>query len=228
MVICPTITATVSGGGSFCFGGSSTVRVDLAGGAAPYTVTLSNGGGTKTGSSPLIFTVNPSATTTYTVQSATDVNGFPAMATGSATVTPDTVAPTLTLKPFLAPFPNDHKYRSFGIADMVASVSDNCTSLSVNDVVIEKVTSDEVDNAPGNDDGNTTDDIVIAANCKSVQLRAERDGTKNGRVYVVTLRVRDASGNPTRKEFKVSVPISQNGNPAVQDAAVLTKTSSCP
>ncbi len=40
--------------------------------------------------------------------------------------------------------------------------------------------------------------MVIAANCKSVQLRAERDETKNGRGYIVALRVRDAAGNATR------------------------------
>jgi hypothetical protein len=59
---------------------------------------------------------------------------------------------------------------------------------------------------------------VIAGDCKSVQLRSERGETKNGRAYTVTLRVRDSSGNTTRKDFRVSVPISQNGVPAVQDA----------
>jgi len=114
------------------------------------------------------------------------------------------------------------------MSQMVASVSDGCsTGLGLNDVVIEKVTSDEPDNAPGDADGNTTNDIVIAADCKSVQLRAERDETKNGRVYVVTLRVKDAAGNPTRKDFKVSVPISQSV-PAVQGSPAQTKTSSCP
>ncbi len=111
---------------------------------------------------------------------------------------------------------------------MVQSVSDNCTTLSVDNVVIEKVTSDEPDNAPGDSDGNTTQDILIAAGCKSVQLRSENNDNGNGRVYNVTLRVRDAAGNPTRKEFKVSVPIGATGALVVQDAAALTQTSSCP
>jgi hypothetical protein len=46
----------------------------------------------------------------------------------------------------------------------------------------------------GDADGNTTNDIVIAADCKSVQLRSERNETLNGRVYVITLRVHDAAG----------------------------------
>ena len=116
------------------------------------------------------------------------------------------------------------------MTQMVQSVSDGCnTALSINNVVIEKVTSDEPDNGLG--DGDTANDIVIAADCRSVQLRAERAGGGNGRVYVITLRVRDApapSGNTTRKEFKVSVPPNQSGASAVQDAAVQTKTSGCP
>lgn len=95
-------------------------------------------------------------------------------------------------------------------------------------LVIEKVTSDEPDDVAGDNDGITTNDIVIAADCKSVQLRAERNETLYGRVYVITLRVRDMSGNTTRKDFKVSVPISQNGTAAVQGATTQTRTSVCP
>src|SRR5262245_36825075 len=140
----------------------------------------------------------------------------------------DTTPPSLTLKPGIQFWPPDHMYRTVTMSQMVASVSDGCaTGLGLNDVVIEKVTSDEPDNSPGSSDGNTTNDIVIAADCKSVQLQAERDSTKNGRVYVVTLRVRDAAGNTTSKDFKVSVPISPSV-PAVQGAAAQTKTSGCP
>ncbi|MBX7222409.1 MAG: S8 family serine peptidase [Blastocatellia bacterium] len=84
---CPGITATVSGGGTLCGAGSSMVNVALTGGTPPYTVTLNNGGGTKTGASPLRFLVAPGATTTYSVASAADANTCPATASGSATVT---------------------------------------------------------------------------------------------------------------------------------------------
>lgn len=47
-------------------------------------------------------------------------------------------------------------------------------------------------------------------------------------MYVITLRVKDASNNITRKDFKVSVPIGQNGVAAVQGTTAQTKTSSCP
>ena len=109
---------------------------------------------------------------------------------------------------------------------MVQSASDAEDGDLINSVVIEKVTSDEPDNAPG--DGNTSNDIVIARDCRSVRLRSERDETKNGRVYSVTLRVADSAGNVTRAVFRVSVPLVQNGAPAVEDTPpVLTVTSSC-
>jgi hypothetical protein len=164
-----------------------------------------------------------SYTITYTATDGVNV----ATATRTVNVM-DTTAPTLTLKPGIQLWPPNHSYRTVTMSQMVASVSDGCnTSLGINSVVIEKVTSDEPDNAAGDADGNTMNDIAIAADCRSVQLRAERDETKNGRVYVITLRVRDASGNTTRQDFKVSVPIGQNGVPAVEDAAAQTKTSSC-
>jgi len=94
---CPTITGSVSGGGTICSGDSATVTVTLSGGQSPYTVTLNNGGGTQTGSSPLNFVVSPAATTTYSVSSAMDSAGCPANVSGSATVTvnqPPTTATT--------------------------------------------------------------------------------------------------------------------------------------
>jgi hypothetical protein len=113
------------------------------------------------------------------------------------------------------------------VSQMVQSAISCRDGNLIDSVVIEKVTSDEADNSPGDADGITTNDIVIAADCKSVQLRAERDETKNGRIYTITLRVRDASGNTAREDFKVSVPINQSGTAAVQDAAAQTQNSDC-
>lgn len=92
-VLCPVITAMVSGGGYICSGASSTVSVNVFGGTAPYTVKLSDGQ-TKTSSSlPITFSVSPSSTTTYTA-TATDAYGCPATVTGSSVVMPNT-PPTL-------------------------------------------------------------------------------------------------------------------------------------
>ena len=97
--------------------------------------------------------------------------------------------------------------------------------MGLGSVVITQVTSDEPDN--GNGDGNTVNDVVIASDCRSVQLRSERAGPLNGRVYVVTLRVKDAAGNSTTKTVKVTVPKNDITVPAIDDGPILTVASAC-
>jgi uncharacterized repeat protein (TIGR01451 family) len=156
---------------------------------------------------------------------ATEIDPNPANNSASSTTTATNPPPVITLNPFISLWPPNHKYHTVTVAQMVQSVTDNCP-ISVDDVVIEKVASDEPGNALG--DGNTIDDIVIGANCRSVQLRAERAGPGDGRVYTITLRVRDSGGAVTRAVFEVSVPHSQNGASAVKGASAFTVMSSCP
>jgi hypothetical protein len=104
-------------------------------------------------------------------------------------------------------------------------VSDNCSTLTNANVVIVSVYSDESEN--GNGDGNTYNDIVIAADCKSVQLRAERQGSGNGRVYTINVVVTDGSGNVGTASIKVKVPKSGPNGTAVDDGPNYTKTSAC-
>jgi uncharacterized repeat protein (TIGR01451 family) len=140
----------------------------------------------------------------------------------------DTIAPTITLTgQTITLWPPNHGYQNVALTQLVASASDGCDSgVDLSDVVISKVTSDESEN--GNGDGNTSNDIVIAPSCKSVQLRAERNGNGNGRVYTITFMVRDASGNTTTKTAKVTVPKSQGNNGgAVDSGPQYTVTSSC-
>ena len=132
--------------------------------------------------------------------------------------------PIINLNPAITLWPPNHKYHTVTVAQMVASVSDNCPL--TDQVAIEKVVSDEPDNALG--EGNTVDDIVIASNCQSVQLRAERAGPNDGRVYTITLRLRDSGGAVTLKDFEVSVPKGQNGIPAVKGSTALTIMGGCP
>jgi hypothetical protein len=146
---------------------------------------------------------------------------------GSAYVFADT-PPTITLNAPITLWSPNHTYRNVTVSQMVRSAGDPEDGNVINAVVIEKATSDEPDDAPGGRDGNTGNDIVIAATCTSVNLRAERDETKNGRVYSVTLRVADSAGNITRAAFKVSVPRDLVGFPAIEDAPVFTVSSSCP
>ena len=153
---------------------------------------------------------------------ATDQN----LANNSATVIAiaSNPPPIINLNPPISLWPPNHNYHTVTVAQMVASVSDNCP-LS-DQVAIEKVTSDEPDNTIG--EGNTLNDIVIAADCQSVQLRSERAGPNDGRVYAITLRLRDSGGAVTRVDFLVSVPKSQNGTAAVKGPTAQTVLSACP
>lgn len=139
----------------------------------------------------------------------------------------DTTAPTITVNG-LTPsmWPPNHKYQTFRVTDFVTSVTDGCsTSLGIGSVVISQVTSDELENSGG--DGNTLNDIVIAGDCKSVQLRSERDGSGDGRVYTITFRVTDSSGNSATATARVFVPKSQGSGPAI-DSGVHYTVNGCP
>src|SRR5262249_29512604 len=139
----------------------------------------------------------------------------------------DTQGPTITTGASLTMWPPNHKYKTFNVSDLVASVTDNCdSSVGVSSVTISMVTSDEANNSGG--DGNTTNDIVIAGDCKSVQLRSERSGNGNGRVYTITFKVTDGSGNVSTATPKVTVPKSQNGAAAIDDGPNYTVASACP
>jgi hypothetical protein len=140
----------------------------------------------------------------------------------------DNTPPTITLNPSaISLWPPNHQYETVAVTDLVASATDNCdASVSTARVYITQVTSDEVENSKG--DGNTLNDILIAGDCRSVQLRAEREGGGNGRVYTIELKLGDASGNVTTATAKVTVPKSQNGNAAVDDGPHYVVNSGCP
>lgn len=139
----------------------------------------------------------------------------------------DTQAPVITTNlQTIALWPPNHKYSTVKVTDLVASAADNCGGVGLGGVRISGVTSDEPNNSGG--DGNTTNDIVIAPDCKSVQLRAERMGAGNGRVYTSTFKVTDGSGNVGTATARVTVPHSQNGAPALDNGPAYSVPSSCP
>jgi len=178
---------------------------------------------TRSDGQPLIA-LYPKGTTTIT-WTATDASGNHSSCTQTVTVV-DNELPTITFNgntPSMSP-PN-HSYHTFTPADFISSVSDNCDPLTINDVYITQATSDEPNHSGGS--GNTTPDIVIATNCKSVQLRAERVGGGNGRVYTIYFKLKDSSGNFTTGTAKVIVPVDTGGT-AVDDGPNFTVTSGCP
>ncbi|MDH7515103.1 MAG: HYR domain-containing protein [Bacteroidota bacterium] len=117
----------------------------------------------------------------------------------------------------------NHQYETITMPQIVASLTDNCGAANIR---IMHVTSDEPEDDPGSGDGSTLDDIVIASNCQSLQIRSERDGGRNGRVYRIFLEAEDANGNKTNTSFCVSVQHNSN-TPAIEDAAAYTVYSAC-
>jgi uncharacterized repeat protein (TIGR01451 family) len=121
-----------------------------------------------------------------------------------------------------------HQYQTVTVANLIASAGDSCsTGLGQSNVVISQVSSDEPQDIAGGGDGNTLSDIVIAPDCKSVQLRAERNGNGNGRVYTITFKVSDGFNTTTLtsklKIFAGSLNVVDDGA-----AAGYTVNSNCP
>ena len=174
-------------------------------------------------------TVNVNVPDTYTITyNASDPSGNPATPRTRIVNVVDSTAPVMTLNG-LTPvmWPPNHKYQTFSVTDFVTSVTDSCdTGLGVGSVVISQVTSDELENSGA--DGNTLNDIVIAADCKSVQLRSERAGNGDGRVYTITFKGTDSSGNVGTATAIVSVPKSQGSGPAIDSGPRYTVNGSCP
>lgn len=162
-----------------------------------------------TNDAPAIFPLG-ATTVTWT---ARDASGNSATASQTVTVV-DTTKPSLSVVPGTATlWPPNHKYVTVTAG---ITVSDVCDTDVANKVKLVSVTSDEADevsgsaNKKGGGDGNAPVDIVIVNNT-TVQLRAERLGGSDGRVYTLNYSVTDASGNTTTASATVSVPHSEGG-----------------
>ena len=101
-------------------------------------------------------------------------------------------------------WPPNHK-----LADIVATVTvtDICCPTPTYRLV--SVTSNEPDDGHG--DGATTDDIVILDDTH-IQLRSERSGGGDGRIYTLTYEAEDCSGNTALDIVRVRVPHDQSGH----------------
>ncbi len=92
-------------------------------------------------------------------------------ASNAFTIYADTLGPLLTLNPWpTALWAPTGAYHTFNVTDLVMAAQDACAGNVLDQVVITRVTSDEAELST---EDFTTNDMVIAGDCRSVQLRAE-------------------------------------------------------
>lgn len=183
---------------------------------SPLTYDWTWNGGSASGVCPTVTL--PSGTTTV----ALTVSDGEFSSTDTVDIkVQDTTAPTIAAsdKPKVF-WPPNHKYQTVSISDFVSSVTDTCDpSVDISKVVITSVSSDELEDAEGDGDGKTLEDIVIKSS-QTVDLRAERQGAGNGRVYTINYQVADAAGNVATGFSQVWCPHDQDtGATAVDNGA---------
>jgi hypothetical protein len=154
------------------------------------------------------------------VQLFAGIDNFRLTATTVDPCVEDTTGPTLevTLDRDVL-WPPNHK-----LVEICAeiSVSDDCDDAPT--VSLVSVTSDEADNGLG--DGDTAGDIDVIDDSGDpptcLNLRSERQGGGDGRVYTIIYCASDPSGNSTCDTVTVTVPHDQSGH--AQAAAGIAPT----
>jgi hypothetical protein len=102
-------------------------------------------------------------------------------------------------------WPANHKMKTISIAGVMDPDGDVVT------IEITGVRQDEP--VKGTGDGDTSPDATL----KPLQVRAERAGSGNGRVYHVLFRATDGKGGVTNGEVTVCVPHDQGGGGCIDD-----------
>lgn len=174
-------------------------------------------------------TVDADSPGTYTVTyNASDDSGNDADEVERTVDVEDTIPPVINLfEASTGLWPPNHKYHSFTVDGLVESVDEACEEdLGIDDVVIAEATSDEPEEVPdGDGDGATFDDIVFP-DCQSVDVRSERQGVSDGRVYGIVLQANDGF-NIGESTFGVEVPHEKNGT-AVDSGVSYTAPNCAP
>lgn len=127
-----------------------------------------------------------------------------------STLTVEDTAPPEVTGETIALWPPNHKLHTIAARD--CAVAEDLCDPDV-DVEFTYVTSDEPVNANG--DGNSDPDLIFG--CDEVQVRSERQGGSNGRVYTFGWRAVDDAGNEATGECWAVVAHDQSGREAIDD-----------
>lgn len=115
-------------------------------------------------------------------------------------------------------WPANHKLVAVQIEGVTDPDGDSVT------IEVTSIYQDEPVNAIGNGDGNTSPDAA-GVETSTAEVRAERAGRGNGRVYHIGFTAMDADGLSCSGEVQVSVPRDQRrGGAAVDDGALYEST----
>lgn len=186
-----------------------TVRVDAHDGSATTpgdytdlgtTLTIPAGVAGTVVAIPIVGDVTPEATETLRVVLSNAVNAAIADGEGLVTVTDDDNRPpscTGVASSAAELSPPNHRLVPVALAGATDPDGDAVT------LVVTGVTSDEPTNGLG--DGDTPVDAVLGAADSLVDLRAERAGGGDGRVYVVSYRADDGRGGSCTGSVAVAV-----------------------
>jgi hypothetical protein len=183
----------------------------------PTELTVSSGSNAVFQETLTVAADAPSGTGNCTVDF--QIDGKPAGASFIETNTIRVNRPPNCAKATVTPtklWPPNHKFQT-----VTASVPD--PDGDVVTTTITAVTQDEALNTAA--DGNTTPDAAwVPGHSNQVQLRAERSGLGDGRVYRISVTATDGKDTCTGGKVYVSVPHDQSGPAAVDTVAVIVNS----
>jgi hypothetical protein len=114
-------------------------------------------------------------------------------------------------------WPPNHDYHSLDLNQLLGGEGTHVFTIT-------SITQDEPINSTG--DGNTVCD-GYGVGGDVAMIRAERKGNGNGRVYAVNYSATTPNGNSCGGTLSVTVPHSQNGDPAVDDGQTQASDEGC-
>jgi hypothetical protein len=143
-------------------------------------------------------------------------DGFDSTSCDASVYIHDNRPPTIEVRDDpLRIWPPNHKYREVTVDMMLVAAHDACDNpIDLSRAVIVEVRCDEPENDIG--DGNTEPDIVVTCP-NSVDLRAERAGGGDGRVYTIVYRITGDNGVSTEVEAKAFVPHDASNDHAAEN-----------
>lgn len=177
-------------------GANVTYNVSSSGTCGTITATPASGSFFNVGTTTVNVssTLNGSSTTGRTCSFTVTVNDVEPPVITSVTASPNVLwAPNHKMVP----------------VTVTITSHDNCGIANCKIVNVNAVTSNEPVNGLG--DGNTSPDWVRVSD-NQVNLRAERSGKGNGRVYTIHVQCTDIHGNTSYSSVNVTVPHDMSSN----------------